>query len=182
MPLNLSPCGEAIDERRVECRSCNGTGYHDYLDAKPELACERCTVSWMDDCKGTGTIPDPALEPLHPILWEKHQHCGGKGYWSMSEVFMSGEQPRKYPCPICKGTGHTLRTAFWIAAGEGALAGRLGVIAKAFKNKYFNESGDLWQLWYSAYIACQFFGNQAALDAVTKAVQGMTKGGCNEPC
>lgn len=69
----------------VECSSCNGTGYHDYLDDKPELPCERCTVSWMNDYKGTGRrfllegVRRDCLLPLNGVecYQRPNKHCSG---------------------------------------------------------------------------------------------------------
>lgn len=93
MPLTINQQRHVLAALEVECPSCNGIGYHDHLDDKPELACSQCTVSWMNDDKGTGQVYllDGIREPCDAIGYTDHEDdppncrlCHGLG-WQPTE-------------------------------------------------------------------------------------------------
>ncbi len=124
-----------------------------------------------------------ALEPLHPIVWEKvegtywaskdggvEQDVGSDTTLAMFAIrYKAGWQLRWEA-----GERHHLREAFWSAAGEGALAGRLGHEAEKIKDSIDMDSPS-WELWELAgfIIHASDFDNQAAVDALTEAVRNM---------
>lgn len=156
MPLDFTGLAAALDESRVPCP---GEYHHNTFEGPP------CCLAWYTRapilmCDDKYTIPNPALEPLRGIVREK---CPRH----------PAVPSEKYPCRTCGGSGKRLATAFWEAAGEGALAGRLvkpyisiqvqlhpGFAAIAFDLEI--------QRWFD-----QDNPDQAAVDALEKAVRSM---------
>ncbi len=136
------------------------------------------TINLADLAEAIRESGSDALEPLHPIVWEKcrartrpmlYLGDGPPTEEDREEERLNQERFHRERCR-CKGTRYILRDAFWDAAPQGALAGALG---KRVMEIIQNVDLKMRRAWLFALDTCQMFDNQAAVEAVTKAVREM---------